>query len=234
MALKVLGAGFGRTGTLSLKYALEELGFGPCHHMMEVMRDRKQTEWFYRISQGDRVEWGEVFDDYSSAVDWPSAAYYAELMEVFPNAKVILSVRDPDSWYKSVNDTIFNVVPNIPQWVQALFPRSKKIAILIEAIVWQGVFKGQFKDKDYAIDVYEKNTEAVMASVPSDRLLIHSAKEGWEPICKFLEVPLPETQYPWVNDRKSQKRRIIILRALKWLPLFSLALSALFILELVR
>ena len=234
MVLKVLGAGFGRTGTLSLKYALEELGFGPCHHMMEVMRDPKQNEWFYRISQGDRVEWGEVFADYSSAVDWPSASYYAELMEVFPDAKVILSVRDPDSWYKSVKDTIFNVVPNIPHWVQAIFPRSKKIAILIEEIVWQGVFNGRFNDRQYAIDVYEKNTEAVMASVPSDRLLIHSAKEGWEPICKFLEVPVPETEYPWVNDSKSQRRRIMLLKTLNWLPLFFLALGALFILELVR
>ena len=234
MVLKVLGAGFGRTGTLSLKYALEELGFGPCHHMMEVMRDPKQNEWFYRISQGDRVEWGEVFADYSSAVDWPSASYYAELMEVFPDAKVILSVRDSDSWYKSVKDTIFNVVPNIPHWVQAIFPRSKKIAILIEEIVWQGVFNGRFNDRQYAIDVYEKNTEAVMASVPSDRLLIHSAKEGWEPICKFLEVPVPETEYPWVNDSKSQRRRIMLLKTLNWLPLFFLALGALFILELVR
>lgn len=234
MALKVLGAGFGRTGTLSLKYALEELGFGPCHHMMEVMRDPKQNEWFYRIAQGDRVEWGEVFADYSSAVDWPSASYYAELMEVFPDAKVILSVRDPDSWYKSVKDTIFNVVPNIPHWVQAIFPRSKKIAILIEEIVWQGVFNGRFNDRQYAINVYEKNTEAVMASVPSDRLLIHSAKEGWEPICKFLEVPVPETEYPWVNDSKSQRRRIMLLKTLNWLPLFFLALGALFILELVR
>ena len=234
MVLKVLGAGFGRTGTLSLKYALEELGFGPCHHMMEVMRDPKQNEWFYRISQGDRVEWGEVFADYSSAVDWPSASYYAELMDVFPDAKVILSVRDPDSWYKSVKDTIFNVVPNFPHWVQAIFPRSKKIAILIEEIVWQGVFNGRFNDRQYAIDVYEKNTEAVMASVPSDRLLIHSAKEGWEPICKFLEVPVPETDYPWVNDSKSQRRRIMFLKTLNWLPLFFLALGALFILELVR
>lgn len=234
MALKVLGAGFGRTGTLSLKYALEELGFGPCHHMMEVMRDPKQNEWFYRIAQGDRVEWGEVFADYSSAVDWPSASYYAELMEVFPDAKVILSVRDSDSWYKSVKDTIFNVVPNIPHWVQAIFPRSKKIAILIEEIVWQGVFNGRFNDRQYAINVYEKNTEAVMASVPSDRLLIHSAKEGWEPICKFLEVPVPETEYPWVNDSKSQRRRIMLLKTLNWLPLFFLALGALFILELVR
>ena len=155
-------------------------------------------------------------------------------MEVFPDAKVILSVRDPDSWYKSVKDTIFNVVPNIPHWVQAIFPRSKKIAILIEEIVWQGVFNGRFNDRQYAIDVYEKNTEAVMASVPSDRLLIHSAKEGWEPICKFLEVPVPETEYPWVNDSKSQRRRIMFLKTLNWLPLFFLALGALFILELVR
>ena len=234
MTLKVLGAGFGRTGTLSLKYALEELGFGPCHHMMEVMRDPQQTEWFYRICQGDQVDWVKVFEDYSSAVDWPSASYYAELMEVFPDAKVILSVRDPDSWFRSVYDTIFNVVPNIPHWVQALFPRSKKIAILIEEIVWQGVFKGRFKDREYAIQVYQKNTDAVIDSVPSDRLLIHSAKEGWEPLCKFLEVPVPETQYPWVNDSKSQKRRIMFLKALKWLPLLVLAQIAFFILEFMR
>jgi hypothetical protein len=95
MTLKVIGAGFGRTGTSSLKQALEDLGFGPCHHMTEVIAHPQQVPVWEAAMNGEPVEWEDVFHAYQSAVDWPSAAFYEPLMERYPDARVILTVRDP-------------------------------------------------------------------------------------------------------------------------------------------
>ena len=116
MTLKVIGAGFGRTGTLSLKEALEKLGFGPCHHMKEVMLNSEQAEYFYLASRGKSMDWDEVYKDYSSAVDWPTAAYYRELSDKYPDAKVILGMRDAGSWYDSASTVSYThlTLPTTP------------------------------------------------------------------------------------------------------------------------
>ncbi len=224
MTLKVIGAGFGRTGTLSLKAALEQLGYGPCHHMKEVMLHNDQAEWFSKASKGIEVDWHEVFKNYSSAVDWPAAAYYQELADIFPEAKIVLSIRDPDAWYKSVNNTIFRVIPNFPKWIRFIFPRSDKVFNMIEKTIWQGEFSGQFEDKKLTIQVYKDRVEAIKKTFPAERLLIHSSKDGWEPLCEFLDVGIPETPYPWLNDSSKIKRAIIVMRILQWLPLTILVL----------
>ena len=229
MSLKVIGAGFGRTGTLSLKLALEEIGFGPCHHMKEVFLNGDQANWFYEKSQGVAVDWYQVFANYSAAVDWPAAAYCEEIAEAFPEAKVVLSVRDPESWYTSVEETIFNVVPNIPVWLRVLFPRTDKIAKLINRVIWEGVFSGNFKDREYSINVFNKNIESVKAMFPQERLLVHSAKDGWEPLCEFLGVPVPHTPYPWVNDTAFQKRQLKFLKLLRWMPILIVMIGLFFI-----
>ena len=147
MALKVIGAGFGRTGTLSLKSALEKLGFGPCHHMKEVIEHQDQTKWFHQASLGEQVNWREVFKKYQSAVDWPAAAYYQELANEFPDAKIVLGVRDVDAWYQSVSETIYTVVPNFPKWLRLILPRANKVMDMIDRTVWIGEFSGRFEDK---------------------------------------------------------------------------------------
>mgnify|MGYP001173033992 CR=1 FL=1 len=229
MTLKVIGAGFGRTGTLSLKAALEKLGFGPCHHMKEVMLNNDQTEWFLQASNGIEVDWHEVFNKYSSAVDWPAAAYYKELANSFPEEKIILGTRDPDAWYESVSNTIFRVIPNFPKWVRFIFPRTDKVLNMIEKTVWQGEFSGQFEDKNLAIEVFNKRIETIKTVFPSERLLVHSSKDGWKPLCEFLDVEIPETPYPWLNDSAKIKKAINVMKVMQWLPI-SLLLFMIFLL----
>jgi len=224
MALKIIGAGFGRTGTLSLKVALEQLGYGPCHHMKEVMLNNDQAEWFSQASKGVEVDWHEVFNKYSSAVDWPAAAYYQELADSFPDAKIVLGVRDPDAWYESVENTIFRVIPNFPNWIRFIFPRSDKVFNMIEKTIWQGEFSGQFEDKRIAIQVFNERINTIKKMFPPERLLIHTSKDGWEPLCEFLDVEIPETPYPWVNDSAKIKRAILVMKILQWIP-FALFIS---------
>ena len=218
MSLRVIGAGFGRTGTLSLKVALEKLGFGPCHHMKEVVENQDQTEWFHRASKGEKVDWHKVFEEYQSAVDWPAVAYYQELADEFPNAKIILGIRDTDAWYQSVKETIYTVIPNFPKWIRLVLPRANKALDMINRTVWIGEFSGRFEDKEFAVDVFNKHIELVRTVFPEERLLIHSAKDGWQPLCDFLGVPVPDGPYPWVNESISFKRNLRIIKAVKWMP----------------
>ena len=218
MSLRVIGAGFGRTGTLSLKVALEKLGFGPCHHMKEVMKNQDQTEWFHRASKGEKVDWHKVFEEYQSAVDWPAVAYYEELADEFPNAKIILGIRDTDAWYQSVKETIYTVIPNFPKWIRLVLPRVNKALDMINRTVWIREFSGRFEDKEFAVDVFNNHIELVKKIIPAERLLIHSAKEGWQPLCDFLGVPVPNEPYPWINESINFKRNLRIIIAMKWLP----------------
>ena len=222
MTLKVIGAGFGRTGTLSLKEALEKLGYGPCHHMKEVFQNADQTEYFYLASMGEPVDWDEVFKDYSSAVDWPSVAYYKELSNKYPDAKVILGMRDATSWYDSASTTIYLMSQNFPKWIRFIFPRTSKLFTMIDKTVFGEPFSYRFEDRDSAIQVFNDHVEEVKRVIPEEKLLMHSAKDGWEPLCEFLDEPIPEEPYPWVNDSKVFARRLMFIKFLSWLPLIIL------------
>ena len=222
MTLKVIGAGFGRTGTLSLKEALEKLGFGPCHHMKEVMLNSEQAEYFYLASTGKSMDWDEVYKDYSSAVDWPTAAYYRELSDKYPDAKVILGMRDAGSWYDSSSTTIYQMSQKFPKWIRFILPRTDKIFKMIDKTVFGEPFSYRFGDREYAMQVFNDHVEEVKRSIPEEKLLMHSAKDGWRPLCAFLDVPVPEEPYPWVNDSKEFARRLLFIKFLKWLPLIVL------------
>lgn len=156
MSLKIIGAGLGRTGTTSLKAALERLGFGPCYHMMEVFPRPEHLVLWLAAHRGEPVEWEDVFGDYQAAVDWPSCTFYRELMRRYPEAKVLLSVRDPEQWYKSVLNTIYTVKKQRPpvSWLFALVPQARRFVRMTDAIVWQGTFGGRFEDEVYAIKSY--------------------------------------------------------------------------------
>ena len=222
MTLKVIGAGFGRTGTLSLKEALEKLGFGPCHHMKEVMLNSEQAEYFYLASTGKSMDWDEVYKDYSSAVDWPTAAYYRELSDKYPDAKVILGMRDAGSWYDSASMTIYQMSQKFPKWIRFILPRTDKIFKMIDKTVFGEPFSYRFGDREYAMQVFNDHVEEVKRSIPEEKLLMHSAKDGWGPLCAFLDVPVPEAPYPWVNDSKEFARRLLFIPFLPWLPLIVL------------
>eukprot|EP00171_Calliarthron_tuberculosum_P023239 IDg23239t1 len=197
MGLQVIGAGFGRTGTLSLKLALEQLGFDKCHHMFEVCQNPKQSDAFLTASKGGEVDWDTLFEGYKASCDFPSSPFYKQLYEKYPDARVVLTVREPEKWYESTMETIYaSSSPPAGSFGSNLMP-------MINAVIWDGVFDGQFEDKEYAIRVFNEHTEEVKRVVPANRLLVFSVKEGWEPLCNFLECPVPDTPFPRVNDREA-------------------------------
>ena len=200
MTLEIIGPGFGRTGTNSLKLALEHLGFGPCHHMFEV-RDKPELlpDW-EAAARGEKVDWSKVFRGYRSQVDFPGARYWRALVKHFPKAKVILSVRDPDSWFDSVQTTI----------MPFLAARGKHPSAHVNAIAEMGyqtvaaqVFDHRMSDRNYAIRVFRKHISEVQSEIPPDRLLTFDLKEGWEPLCEFLEVEVPDIPFPRTNSSKA-------------------------------
>lgn len=199
MVLHVIGAGFGRTGTSSLQRALEVLGFGPCYHITELFAHPEHAVPFEAAHEGNEVDWDSLFDGYGSAVDFPTSFFYRELSEKYPNAKIILTVRPSAEWYESVEQTL---------WQLSLLKQSTsnseedKLEQLIDSMSWNGLFKGRFHDKDFAISVLESHISAVKQTIASNRLLEFNIRDGWNPLCQFLGVPVPETPFPHCNPRR--------------------------------
>jgi hypothetical protein len=196
MTVKVVGAGFGRTGTMSLKTALEQLGFDKCYHMMEVGQNEGHVELWRAIERGERVDFEALFAGYQASVDWPSCNYWRQQLEVFPDAKVILSTRDPQRWYRSLMSTIY---PSSAAGRESTDPGTRPFIDMVFEVVWDGVFDGRMDDKAHVISVFEAHNQDVIDSVPADRLLVFEAAQGWAPLCEFLEVPVPATPYPKTN-----------------------------------
>lgn len=196
MTLKVVGAGFGRTGTLSLKFALEKLGFDKCYHMMEVHNQPAHRAEWAKVHRGEQVDWDALFDGFRATVDWPSCNWWREQLEHFPDAKVILSLRDPDRWYDSVMNTIYK---SSSAGLASDDPGIQYGSKWAQMLIWDGVFDGRMEDRAHVIDVFNRHNEAVRAEVPADQLLVFEASEGWAPLCEFLGVPVPEEPYPKVN-----------------------------------
>ncbi|HSI18153.1 MAG TPA: sulfotransferase [Sphingomonas sp.] len=201
MALSVIGSGFGRTGTRSLKDALDLLGFGPCHHMEEVFPNPAQIDHWCAVARGEPVDWTAVFDGYGSQIDWPGAHVWRELAAAYPDAKVIHSVRPEDSWWNSFDGTIgkFLVVgDDIP-----LPPPVAMMGQAVGAIVGAQTFGGRAADRDHAIATYHAREAEVRAAIAPERLLVFDVAEGWGPLCAFLDVPVPDTPFPHTNDREA-------------------------------
>ncbi len=189
MALSVIGAGFGRTGTESMKLALEARGLGPCPHMKEVMPDPAQTALWRAAAAGELPDWDAAFDGYASAVDWPSAFFWRELSAHYPDAKILLTLRSAESWYASMDNTILKVAR-----------ASTDPASLGVKLIGEGVFGGRLDDRDHVIAMYEKNTAEVQAAFGPERLLTYTIGDGWEPLCHFLGKPIPDTPFPRTNS----------------------------------
>jgi len=189
MTLKVIGAGFGRTGTDSMREAINRLGFGPCHHMFEVNRDEKQRDAWRSLAGGARPDWNSLFAGYSACVDWPSAYYWRELIEYFPAAKVVLTYRSAESWWTSFEQTIL-----------AYIKRVEDKQSMVITLIAERVFGGRPDDRRHAMAVYEANVHAVLDEVPPDRLLVHRLGDGWTGLCGHLNAPIPTEPYPRRND----------------------------------
>ena len=195
MALSVIGAGFGRTGTYSLNLALEMLGFGPCHHMDDVNASAEQKALFRAAGLGLPVDWDAAYAGYKSAVDWPTAYFWRELAAHFPDAKIILTVRNSEDWYKSVKSTILALSPGADP------------ASFGEAVIRQKIFGGRTDDETHCIEVLEAHTAEVIRSIPPERLLAYQVSQGWPKLCGFLGVPIPADPFPTSNSTTEFKAR---------------------------
>lgn len=198
VSLKVIGSGFGRTGTMSTKLALEQLGLGPCHHMIEVMQNPAQPAYWKAVACGEQVDWADVFRGYSSQVDWPGAAVWHETARAFPDAKVVHTERPEDPWWNSFSVTIgkfFSAAPNM-----ALPPDVAAIFDTMSGWFMKDTF-ADHTDRDSAISAYRRNNEKVRETIPPERLLVFNVADGWEPLCAFLGVPAPDTPFPRSHPR---------------------------------
>jgi hypothetical protein len=193
MALKVVGSGLGRTGTKSMQTALNMLGFGPCHHMVEVFLHPESMALWVEASQG-RPNWDLIFKDYHSMVDYPGAAYWRQIADHYPDAKVLHTVRDPDKWFESTQATIFS------QASPAARVQEGPAAAFFSSFM--GPMREHLNDRAWMTDYFRRHTEEVKAAIAPERLLIYEVGEGWERLCKWLGVPVPDAPYPSENSRE--------------------------------
>jgi hypothetical protein len=196
MTLEVIGAGWGRTGTLSTKVALERLGLGPCYHMIEVFRTHPEHRALWRRAAAEnQANWPEIFSGYRATVDWPSCAFWRELADAYPRARVLLTYRPGGDWYESFDATISKGIPR-----QHPGGADETAAMMHEVIV-QRSFLSRAGSREELVARYEEHLAEVREALPADRLLVWSPKQGWEPLCEFLGVPTPSEPFPRVNDR---------------------------------
>ncbi|MCX7286134.1 MAG: hypothetical protein NTW20_00855 [Rhodobacterales bacterium] len=198
MALEVIGSGFGRTGTRSLKDALETLGYGPCHHMEEVFTNPGQVGHWVAIVSGQTVDLDEVFDGYRAQIDWPGAHVWREAATAYPEARVIHSTRPAERWWASFSRTIGKLLDHYQS-----IPLPPHIASMMEAaekFVGQQTFGGNWADRDAAIAAFERREAEVRATIPADRLLVFDVAQGWGPLCAFLGRPVPDQPFPRRNE----------------------------------
>jgi len=198
MALKVIGSGLGRTGTMSTKLALEQLGLR-CHHMVEVFMNPQSLPLWVEAGRGN-PDWDAIFDGYSAMVDHPGCQFWRELIDYYPDAKVLHTVRDPDKWFDSTQATIFS--PDSPAMQQQAGPMKEFFDYI------HGWYGGDMHDRAFMTDFFARHTAEVVATVPKEQLLVFNVAEGWEPLCKFLGVPVPETPYPRENTTEQFQARV--------------------------
>ena len=191
MELRVVGAGVGRTGTHSLKVALEQLLGAPCHHMVEILNDPAQIPAWTDAIEGRPVDWSAMLTRYRSIVDWPGGAFWREISAVNPDALVLLSVRDPEAWYRSASNTIFLTFDRMPPDKQPWMNEVRKLL--------RDRFSDRFDDPTAMMNAFVLHNDAVRAEVPADRLLEWTPGDGWEPICERLGLPVPTEPFPVTN-----------------------------------
>ena len=198
MPLDVIGAGLGRTGTTSLMLALERLGFARCHHMREVIAHPETAREWERAAEGEPVDWDAILAGYRATTDWPACHFYSLFAARYPRAKVILTVRDPDSWFRSTQATIFSEA-------HLTEVERRPMAGILTKII-EPLFAGRMHDRDRMVAAYERHNGEVLRTIAPQRLLVYDVKHGWEPLCTFLGVPVPGDSFPRANTTEEFRR----------------------------
>ena len=196
MAVQVIGAGVGRTGTYSLKLALNQLGLGPCHHMDEVLHNMPAQVPLWNDAVADNANWEAIYQGYESAVDWPTACFFRELLAEYPTAKFVLTTRNPENWADSFGGTIYKLLAGKDQAPPEM---SEWLKMASGVITKTGFPEGL--DRDGLIKAFTAHCEAVKDTIPANQLLVYEVKDGWGPLCEFLGKPAPADPFPRTNDR---------------------------------
>lgn len=196
MALKIIGAGMGRTGTASLKVALEALGIGRCYHMTEVLKNpRFVTDWI--SAAGGNADWTAIFSGYSATVDNPGCNYWRELAAFYPDAKVILTTRDANKWFESTNATIHSAE-------FAHFMKNSPFGEMIQKTMWDRM-ENRMQDRGHMVEFFNRHSADIIDSIAPERLLVYQVSDGWKPLCEFLDLPIPNMDFPRINTRDETK-----------------------------
>ena len=196
MSLVVFSAGFGRTGTMSLKLALEEIGFGPCHHMAEVAQNGETQIPLWNEALAGRPDFDAIYRGYHAAVDWPTAAFWREVAETYPEAKVILSTRSAESWCESFSQTIRRLVSEPDSWKDQVRPWLEMVT---DVVIKRSL--GGRTDPKGLVEAFEKHEAAVKSTIAPERLLVFDVRQGWEPLCAFLGKSVPVSPFPRTNSK---------------------------------
>ena len=197
--MRVICAGFGRTGTSSLKGALEQLLGAPCYHFEELFKHRDQRQAWARFARGDaQMDWKTLYEGYEATVDFPTCAYYLELAELYPDALILLSTRESESWANSWESLWKYLRYFSNPALTTLFPWVREIVDVLHLILRDKVFGGDMS-REHIIETFEKHNESVKAVIPKERLLVYRVQDGWEPLCEALGVPVPDEPFPRYN-----------------------------------
>ena len=212
--MRVIGAGLPRTGTLTQKLALEQLGLGPCYHWVNLIADLDQVELWHRALDGELL-WDEIFEGHSASVDWPGGYFYRELADAYPEAKIVLSVRDPEAWERSYRDTIWmmchghSLMRLLSDARSEIDPRWRRYLELVDRMLWSGEAPFAYgHSPQELIEGMIRHNEQVRRSIPAERLLVWEVAEGWQPLCEFLGVEVPVDPLPHANDRETFVGRV--------------------------
>lgn len=197
MSISIFGAGVGRTGTYSLKLAINQLGLGRCHHMEEVLQYMPVQVPLWSAALSGCPDWQTIYSGYKSAVDWPTAGFFRELIATYPSAKFVLTHRNPENWADSFGTTIYKLLAGRDA---AAPPEMKAWLEMVNGVIAKTGFPGNL-DRNGLIRRFVAHNEAVKKAIPAGQLLVYEVKEGWGPLCKFLNVPVPAEPFPRTNDR---------------------------------
>lgn len=202
--MKIIGAGLPRTGTMSTQAALNRLGFR-CYHMQDVPREPGHLKaWNDYLHGYAPMDWKKLFGDYDATVDAPACFYFEEIMNEFPEAMVLLTIRDADGWHKSVTNLLASVKPIRP--LRYVIPKLRRFLDLIDGLMDK--FVPSSGDLTASIAAFHQHNEKVRRIVPERRLLVFDVREGWAPLCSFLKCKVPKTEFPRLNTSASVSSRL--------------------------